>query len=108
MDEEKYKFLFLPHCLTKPILNKIKLGAEKRGYEVYIVKGGSMIQKIIGKYNSSNIGKIVGIACKDEIGLALNFFEAKKIAREKIYAIPLLVCGCKNTEVNLKSVLEVL
>ena len=106
--KDKIKFLFLPHCLTKSLLEKIKIEAEKRGYEVYVAKGGSMIKNIIEKYNNSSIGKIVGIACDDEIGLALNFLEAKKIAREKIFPIPLLICGCQNTEVDLEKVWGVL
>jgi len=108
MDEEKYKFLFLPHCLVENIRDRIKEEAKKRGYEVYILKGGSILKKIFENYSPSNIKKIIGVACQKEIGLAKESLTEINIPIEKIFSVELSCDGCTNTEVNLENVLKVL
>jgi hypothetical protein len=103
---ENIKLLFLPQCLKSEYSQKIEEVAKKRGYKVYTVPGGSLVKKILAKY--PKIDKIVGIACKDEVNLALEY--TRKLAKKGtiIKPIILLTNGCKNTEVNLKKVIKVL
>jgi hypothetical protein len=101
------KLLFLSHCLVKDYQERLRVEAEEKGYEVYVVPGGSLVKKIIQTY-LKDIEKIVGVACEEEIGLARSYLEKSKILTNKMFAIELSSNGCKNTTVNLEKVLEVL
>lgn len=122
--ESKRRALFLPHCSRgvgcRAELNPsiptykcagcresclIKKAAEmavERGYDVYIVPGGSCIPKIIreNKYDG-----VVGVACPEELILA-----AKILAKLGIpgQSIPLLKNGCANTTFNLEDLAAIL
>ena len=100
------KLLFLPQCLKPKYSQRIEKVAKQRGYKVHTVPGGSLVKKILAKY--PKIDEIVGIACKDEVNLALKY--TRKLAEKgtAIKPITLLTNGCKNTEVNLKKVIKVL
>ena len=102
------KLLFLPHCLREDISKSIIRKAEERNYEIYIANGGSMIKKVIKNYNLNEIEKIVGVACKDEIYLASNYFKKIKFNREKLFSVALFKEGCKNTLVDIEKLLNVL
>jgi len=104
------KILFLPHCLEKYIYDKIDEIGKEKNYGVYVAKGGSMVKKIIDKYlkDGITIDRIVGIACPDEVNLALKYFDGKGLDSEIVFPIPLSVEGCKNTKVDLEKVLAVL
>ena len=101
------KLLFLPHCLRKGVLNEIKKYGEEKGYEVYVVGGGSKIKKII-EGTGHNIDRIVGVACEDEIALAKEYFDKRSFDIKKVFSVSLSEDGCKNTSVDLEKVLEVL
>ncbi len=101
------KLLFLSHCLIKDSQERLKDEAEERGYEVYVVPGGSLIRKIVQTY-LGDIEKIVGVACKEEIGLAIDYLERYSILDNKVFTVELSSNGCKNTTVNLEKVLNVL
>ena len=101
------KLLFLPHCLNNALSENISEEARKRGYEVYIVPGGSKVKNIIGKYGNECIDKIVGVACDDEIDLASKFLKESGLSG-KTFSIRLETDGCKNTSVDLEEVLKIL
>ncbi len=101
------KLLFLPHCLKKNLLEEIKNYGEEKGYEVYVVGGGSRIKKIIEE-TGNNINKIVGVACEDEIFLCKKYFGERDFDIKKVFSVSLSEDGCKNTSVDLEKVLEVL
>lgn len=100
------KLLFLPHCLKKEYFQKIKEAGEKKGYEVHIVNGSSIIKKIL--IGVESIGEIVGIACKDEIKLALEYTKPLADKGTIIKTVTLSKDGCKDTEVSLDKALEAL
>jgi len=113
------KVLFLPHCLRNFEycdnkydenglicsgehgcgIGRLKEYAMGLGYDVYIVPGGSLFEKLVKKLNPDFI---VGVACNKEIKLAEGFLDGN------YQSIELLVDGCIDTEVNEEKVKEVL
>lgn len=89
------------HCSEDCLVNKaVKMGREK-GYDVYILPGGSCIPKLLlqRKYDG-----VIGVACPNEIQMGVREF-----GRALPYqAVPLLRNGCANTEFNLETLSEVL
>lgn len=103
---EKTKLLFLPHCLKREYLRKLEKRGKERGYQTYVVPGGSRVKKILNKY--SKIDEIVGIACEDETNLALEYTKHLAQNGTTINIINLSKDGCKDTEVNLEEALKAL
>ena len=97
------KILFLPHCLKEAYKKEIRKFVEGINYEVYVVPGGSMLKNILKKHTPCSIEKLVGVACKDEVNLALQYLEDFGI-KDKIVSITLTKEGCKNTTVDLETV----
>jgi len=111
------KALFLPHCARKYMDSRCKAVfdesipsyicqkcssdclvraaaemAERRGYDVYIVPGGSCIPKIIEKGYEA----VVGVACGMELKLASSFLKVPA------QGIPLIKNGCSHTKFDLE------
>jgi len=123
----KKRALFLPHCARKYmdkrceayfdpdipsyicqkcsddclIRRAVELGEEK-GYDVYIVPGGSCIKEILRKGGYEGV---VGVACGMEIMLANKMLEEFGIPGQ---AVPLIRNGCSHTFFNLDYLREVL
>ena len=118
--EPKDKILFLPHCLRKADkckakmtdegyecaecnkdckVGQIKKYAEKKGYKVFIVPGGSMIFSIIRKHKPKGV---IGVACMKELILAAENLEMP------INGIELSKSGCINTDVDVEKVKSIL
>ncbi|MFP4045646.1 MAG: DUF116 domain-containing protein [Candidatus Aenigmatarchaeota archaeon] len=126
-EETDRRALFVPHCVRKHMDNKCEaefdqetssyickkcsencsaraaseLG-EENNYDVYIVPGSSCIPKIMRK---NNYGGVVGIACSEEIMLAIKKLEGKDISYQ---GVPLLKNGCSNTKFNRETLRETL
>ena len=117
----KKKAIFLPHCARsekckgKPTeygiecvkcmacdIGKIKEIAEKKGFDVYVVHGGSAIKRILAEKRYDGV---VGIACVPEVREGLELTQKHKISA---VGIPLLKDGCKNTIIDTKSVVNLL
>lgn len=104
------KILFLPHCLKKELSEQIVSRSKEKNYEIHIVGGGSIIKKITEQYleEGKEIEKIIGIACQDEINLAMKFLKSKRLSEKSVFPLLLSVIGCKDTEIDLKQVWNVL
>ena len=76
--------------------------AKKEGYDVYILPGASCLSKIFQKERYEGI---VGIACTDEIKLAVKSLMKLKIPCE---AIPLLKNRCSGTKFNFENLKNIL
>ncbi len=98
------KLLFLPRCLNKEQLEKLKKAGKRASYKVYITNGSSIIKKILKKFKK--IDKIIGIACRDEINLAEQYTKYLRKKGTETIEINLLKDGCKNTEVNLQQAIN--
>jgi hypothetical protein len=89
-------------CSDDCIVNKVvKLGKEK-GYDVYVIPGGSCAEKILRdkKYKA-----VVGIACGSELKLALGLLKKMDIPGQ---GVMLTKNGCANTKLDLENLKQVL
>jgi len=76
--------------------------AEKKGYDVYILPGGSCVQKIL---KSRHYDGVVGVACGEEIRLSGETLSDLRVAGQ---AVPLIKNGCANTIFNLETLSNIL
>jgi len=85
-------------CLVN---NVVKLGKE-RGYDVYVIPGGSCAEKILRdkKYKA-----VLGIACGSELKMALGLLRKLDIPGQ---GVMLTKNGCANTKLDLESLKQVL
>jgi hypothetical protein len=125
--QTKKRVLFLPHCSRKYMdgrckatfnadipsyvcahcspdcqVNKADEVAKKKGYDVYVIPGGSCIAKIMksGRYEG-----IVGVACGEEIKLSGELLNEAGLAGQ---AIPLIKNGCSSTVFNMDTLAKTL
>lgn len=85
------------HCSDDCLVNKATNIGEEKGYDVYILPGGSCVPAILKKYHYEGT---VGVACGQELKLAGEFFKKTGLAGQ---AIPLIKNGCANTSFSLTS-----
>jgi uncharacterized protein len=90
------------HCSEDCIVNKAEQQAKSKGYDVYIVPGGSCIPKIL---KNAHYEGVVGVACGEEMKLMNHLLPAIDV---KGQAIPLIKNGCANTVFNMDSLEKVL
>jgi uncharacterized protein len=89
-------------CQDDCLVNKVvKLGKAK-GYDVYVIPGGSCAEKILRdkRYNA-----VLGIACGSELKLALGLLKKLDIAGQ---GVMLTKNGCANTKLDLDNLKQVL
>ncbi len=123
----KTRALFLPHCSRKYmdnrcmakfesnipsyvcaycspdcLINRATSIAEKKGYDVFILPGGSCVSKIL---RLKQYEGVIGVACGEELKLAGEILDQMKVAGQ---AIPLLKNGCANTLFNFETLLQTL
>jgi hypothetical protein len=90
------------HCSEDCLINNAATLGESKGYDVYVVPGGSCIPKIL---KTRNYEGAVGVACGEETRLSGDLLEKMGIAGQ---AIPLIKNGCANTVFNVESLLKTL
>jgi hypothetical protein len=90
------------HCSSDCLVNQAVSLAEKRGYDVYILPGGSCVPKIL---KAKSYEGAVGVACGEETRLSVELSENVGIA---VQAIPLIKNGCANTVFNIETLSETL
>lgn len=127
MKNKNKKALFLPHCARKYMDSRCKaifdsslstyicqscsedclvniatrLGKSK-GYDVYVVPGGSCIPGIVKKHGYE---AVVGVACGMELKLAAELIKNFHIPGQ---AVPLTKNGCAYTKFNLEELERIL
>jgi hypothetical protein len=90
------------HCSPDCLINKAVTIAEKKGYDVYILPGGSCISKIV---KSKNYEGVVGVACGEEIRLSEEILNSMDLTGQ---AVPLIKNGCANTVFNMETLNSIL
>lgn len=85
------------HCSQDCLVNKATKLGEKRGYDVYVLPGGSCVLNILkrNKYEG-----VVGVACSQEVRLGGDGLKQMGLAGQ---AVPLIKNGCANTSFSLQS-----
>jgi hypothetical protein len=89
-------------CSNDCTVNQAQKLAKEKGYDVYILPGGSCISKILQKYGYEGI---VGAACGAEIKVLGPLLKSMGVAYQ---TVPLLKNGCANTVFNISSLTKVL
>jgi hypothetical protein len=90
------------HCSPDCQINQAVSAGQKKGYDVFVVPGGSCVGKIL---KSANYEGIVGVACGEELKLAVQFLSEEGVAGQ---SIPLIKNGCSSTVFNLKTLAKTL
>lgn len=88
-------------CSKDCLVRKAKEMAEKKGYDVFILPGGSCIPRIL----SQGYDGVIGIACPNEIKLAEKYLKEAGISYQ---GLPLLKNGCSKTTFKLSMLREIL
>lgn len=90
------------HCSQDCMVSKATEYAKDKGYDVYVLPGGSCVNKIFDKHQYD---AVVGVACTDEIKLAAKSFLKLRIPCQ---AIPLLKNGCSFTAFSIDMLVSIL
>ncbi len=90
------------HCSPDCLVNQATTYAQKMGYDVYIVAGGSCIPQILRKNRYEGV---VGVACSEELKLAATYIKTFNLPGQ---AVPLIRNGCSETKFNLEELIETL
>jgi len=90
------------HCSEDCLINKADTLAKRKGYEVYVVPGGSCISKIL---KTNQYEGVVGVACGEEIKMSASALENMNVAGQ---AIPLIKNGCANTAFSMETLAKIL
>ncbi|MGD0978381.1 MAG: DUF116 domain-containing protein [Candidatus Bathyarchaeia archaeon] len=90
------------HCSPDCQVGKAELLAKEKGYDVYILPGGSCIPKIL---NAKHYEGIIGVACGEEVRTGGETLKAMNISGQ---TVPLIKNGCANTAFNIENLSKIL
>jgi hypothetical protein len=90
------------HCSPDCLVNKTTLIAEKKGYDVYVLPGGSCVPKIL---KVKGYEGVVGVACGEELRLSGEILSSIGVTGQ---AVPLIKNGCANTLFNAETLIKTL
>ena len=90
------------HCSEDCLVNQSDHAAREKGYDIYVLPGGSCIPKIL---KNTKYEGIVGIACGEEIKVLGPLLNSMDVTGQ---AIPLIKNGCANTIFNMETLVKVL
>ena len=90
------------HCSEDCMVNKADAYARKKGYDVYLLPGGSCIPKIL---KNRHYEGIVGVACGEEMKSMGPLLNGMNVSGQ---GIPLIKNGCASTVFNMETLRKVL
>jgi hypothetical protein len=90
------------HCSNDCLVNKAERLAKAKGYDVYVIPGGSCISKIL---KTNQYEGVAGVACGEEIKMSVDALGSMNVAGQ---AIPLIKNGCANTAFNMETLVQTL
>ena len=90
------------HCSTDCLIENATTLAQKKGYDVYILPGGSCIPKIL---KTQHYEGIVGVACGAEVKAGGDLLKTMNVVGQNV---PLIKNGCSNTAFNMETLRSVL
>ncbi len=90
------------HCSEDCLVSQSDYLARQKGYDVYVVPGGSCVPKIL---KNTKYEGVVGIACGEEMKVLGPILNSMDVAGQ---AIPLIKNGCANTIFNMETLVKVL
>ena len=85
------------HCSPDCYVNRAERIAKEKGYDVYVLSGGSCIPKILEQHEYEGV---VGVACGSEAMMS-----GKKLSSLGLVwqSVPLLKNGCANTSFSMET-----
>jgi hypothetical protein len=90
------------HCSSDCHVNQASSLAKEKGYDVYVLPGGSCVPKILKTHRYEGI---VGVACGEEAKLSLDLLKSMDVTGQ---SVPLLKNGCTDTVFNLETLKKTL
>jgi hypothetical protein len=90
------------HCSADCYINKAERIAKEKGYDVYVLSGGSCMPNILKQKKYEGV---VGVACGPEVVMSGEKLSNMGMAWQ---SVPLLKNGCANTIFNLETLVKVL
>jgi hypothetical protein len=84
-------------CSPDCLVNKATVMAKSKGYDVYVLPGGSGIRKAL---TSKPYDGVVGVACTEEIKLGFRLLDGTGL---KSQAVPLIKNGCSGTMFSMET-----
>jgi len=90
------------HCSPDCNINQALQLATEKGYDVYVLPGGSCVPKILKTHKYEGI---VGVACGEEAKLSLDLLKSMDVTGQ---SVPLLKNGCTDTVFNLETLSKTL
>lgn len=90
------------HCSKDCLVNKADSLAKEKGYDVYVVPGGSCILKLL---KGNQYEGVIGVACGEEVKMGVDALSRMDVA---VQVIPLIKNGCANTAFNMETLVKTL
>ena len=90
------------HCSVDCYINKAERIAKEKGYDVYVLSGGSCMPNILKQKKYEGV---VGVACGPEVVMSGEKLSSIGMAWQ---SVPLLKNGCANTVFNMETLVKVL
>jgi|SRR5208283_1643746 len=90
------------HCSVDCYINKAERIAKEKGYDVYVLSGGSCMPNILRQKKYEGV---VGVACGPEVVMSGDKLSSIGMAWQ---SVPLLKNGCANTIFNMETLVKVL
>jgi hypothetical protein len=90
------------HCSPDCLVNEATSLAVKKGYDVYVVPGGSCVPNIL---KTKGYEGVVGVACGEEVRISGEVLGSMDVVAQ---GIPLIKNGCANTAFNIETLLKTL
>ena len=88
------------HCSPDCYVNKAESIAREKGYDVYVLSGGSCMPNILKQKNYEGV---VGVACGAEVLMSGKKLSSMGVAWQ---SVPLLKNGCANTFFNMETLIK--
>lgn len=89
-------------CNSDCVVNKATTLGKKKGYDVYVIPGGSCAEKIL---RDNAYEGVIGVACGEELKMSIGLLKKLGVAGQGVF---LTKNGCSNTNLNLDSLRRVL
>jgi hypothetical protein len=90
------------HCSPDCCVNKAERIGREKGYDVYVLSGGSCMPNILKQKEYEGV---VGIACGAEVMMSGKKLSSMGLAWQ---SVPLLKNGCANTFFNMETLIKTL
>jgi uncharacterized protein len=100
--EPKLPSYVCAHCSSDCYVNKAERIAREKGYDFYVLSGGSCMPNIL---KQKNYAGVVGVACGAEVIMSGKKLSSMGVAWQ---SVPLLKNGCAKTFFNLETLIKTL